>query len=86
MMYRIVFSKQARKALQRMPAALAEKITRKLDEIAKNPVAVRSDVSPLRGRPGFRLRVGGYRVVFLVEDEVLQILVIKIGPRGDVYK
>lgn len=85
-MYRVILSKQARKTLKRMPAALAERITRKLNEIAKAPSAVRSDVIPLRGRLGYRLRVGNYRVVYSVKDEVLQIFVIKVGPRGDVYK
>ncbi len=57
-----------------------------MEEIAKNPYAVCSDVSPLRERPGFRVRVGNYRAVFTVQDEILQVFVIKIGPRGDVYK
>jgi mRNA interferase RelE/StbE len=86
MMYRIVYSKQALKALKKMPGAMAERTRRKMEEIAKNPFAIRSDVSPLRGRPGFRLRVGNYRAVFTVQDEILQVFVIKIGPRGDVYK
>jgi len=86
MVYRIVFSKQALKALKKMPNFMAERIRGKLDEIAKNPAAIRSDVSPMRGRPGFRLRVGNYRAVFTVTDEILQVFVIKIGTRGDVYK
>ena len=34
----------------------------------------------------FRLRVGAYRVVFTIIQEEVLIYVIKIGPRGDVYK
>ncbi len=34
----------------------------------------------------FRLRIGGYRSVFRVVKEEIIILVINIGPRGDVYK
>jgi len=32
----------------------------------------------------FRLRVGDYRVVYRIEDD--EVLVLKIGYRGDVYK
>ena len=41
---------------------------------------------PLRGRPGFRLRVGTWRVIFERDEEAQTIDVLRIGPRGDVYK
>lgn len=44
------------------------------------------DVKPLKGRPGWRLRVGNYRVLFLVEQEKQIFLVTDIGSRGDIYK
>jgi len=34
----------------------------------------------------YRLRVGDYRVIYLIEGRRLVILVIKIGHRKDVYK
>ena len=40
---------------------------------------------PLRGRPGFRLRIGGWRVIFDRHEEAREIDVLRIGPRGDVY-
>ncbi|WP_282433076.1 type II toxin-antitoxin system RelE family toxin [Desulfosporosinus meridiei] len=34
----------------------------------------------------YRLRVGNYRIVFSKDDENIVISIIKIGPRGEVYK
>jgi mRNA interferase RelE/StbE len=44
------------------------------------------DVDVLQGKKGYRLRVGQYRVLYTREDDQLIIEVVKIRPRGDVYK
>jgi mRNA interferase RelE/StbE len=41
---------------------------------------------PLVGSPYFRVRVGDYRIVYLVEDGVLLITVITLGHRREVYR
>jgi mRNA interferase RelE/StbE len=38
------------------------------------------------GEPGFRLRVGDYRVLMDIDQGRLMILVIKVGHRKDIYK
>jgi mRNA-degrading endonuclease RelE of RelBE toxin-antitoxin system len=30
--------------------------------------------------------VGDWRVIYVIQDEALLILVLKVGPRGDVYR
>jgi mRNA interferase RelE/StbE len=39
----------------------------------------------LQGRDGLRVRVGDYRVIYLVEDNVLRVLVIAVGHRREIY-
>jgi len=34
----------------------------------------------------YRIRVGAYRIVYRVEDDVLIVLVLKLGHRRDVYR
>ncbi|CAG0971771.1 hypothetical protein MYXO_01344 [Myxococcaceae bacterium] len=34
----------------------------------------------------YRLRVGDYRVVYAIEDDVLLVLVVRIGHRREVYR
>jgi len=40
----------------------------------------------LRGRPGLRIRVGDYRIIYTVVDEVLLVVVVTLGHRRDVYR
>jgi mRNA interferase RelE/StbE len=41
----------------------------------------------LAGDSGFyRIRVGDYRVIYSIEDDVLLVLVLKVGPRRDIYR
>jgi len=41
-------------------------------------------VRALRGRPGWRVRVGDYRIIDVIEDDVL--VVLTLGHRSDVYR
>ena len=40
----------------------------------------------LVGRPGFRIRVGDYRVIYTVNDGVALVLVVELGHRREVYE
>lgn len=40
----------------------------------------------LRGRDGYRVRVGDYRILYTVADEVLLVVVVTLGHRRDVYE
>ncbi|MBG6055015.1 mRNA interferase RelE/StbE [Salinibacterium sp. CAN_S4] len=39
----------------------------------------------LRGRPGLRVRVGHYRIIYTIDDDVLLVVVVTLGHRSDVY-
>ena len=78
--------KRAIKALRRMPDEDAHRIRGELEKLVQDPGRSDIDVALLRGRPGFRLRVGGWRVIFEQHEKVREIEVLRIGRRGDVYK
>jgi mRNA interferase RelE/StbE len=44
------------------------------------------DVDKLKGESGYRLRVGQYRIIYTLYEDQLMIEVVRIKPRGDIYK
>ena len=84
--YSINLAPKARKRLLRLDRPLRNRLTERMMRLAEWP-ETGLDVKPLKGeRAGeYRLRVGEYRVVFIVVEEPRHILVRKIGPRGRVY-
>jgi len=84
-MYKITFSKQADKALRKMHRNLALKIAKKIKELANHPEKM-SNIKKLTDHPGYRMRVGNWRVVYLIDDREKNIHIIKIKTRGGVCK
>jgi mRNA interferase RelE/StbE len=84
--YQVEYLRTAQKALRRMPADVARRFLDAFDRLAIDLASPGLDVRPLRGRPGWRLRIGGWRAVYRVEEGRLLILVLDVGPRGDIYK
>jgi mRNA interferase RelE/StbE len=84
--YKILFTKQAAKSLQKMPHKTALLIWEKLAQIASDPYAQHLNTTKLQERPGYRLRVGDWRVIYDIRNDELVILVLKIATRGEVYR
>ena len=84
-MYAVEFTRDALKTLTKMPRDLRELVKAKLAELAADPVQARN-VKKLVGRPGYRLRVGDWRVIYELESGRLVVRVLDIGPRGGVYQ
>ena len=83
MTYNIVFDKRAEKFLLTQPKKQQERL---LSAIMNLPYT--GDIKMLRGysKKSFRLRVGSYRIIYQVKEEILTIVVININTRGDIYK
>jgi len=84
--YKITFTAQAAKALLKMPRNTALLIREKLNQVAANPFASIPNAKKLPGRAGYRLRVGDWRVIYEINKEEITVIVLKIAPRGEVYK
>lgn len=86
-MYTIKYKKSAQKALQSMPSKVAAKFIEAFEMLAANPASKALDIKPLKGEGSlYRLRMGSWRAIYEIENSQLIIYVVKIGPRGDVYK
>jgi mRNA interferase RelE/StbE len=85
--YRIIYKKSASRALAKLPRPIVQEFLEGFELLASDPTNTKTlDVKKLEGREGYRLRVGKWRALYRIEAEQLIIEVIKIGPRGDVYK
>ncbi len=85
-MYELKYRRQARNYLARLPLKIKSAIVNNLHELAANPDNPSLDIDVLKGRKGFRLRVGQYRIIYTRQDDQLLIEVVKVRTRGDVYK
>ncbi len=84
-MFTVEYSKSARKALKAMPRNVAKLIVDKIGAMAADPFAPNNNVRKLTIHPGYRLRVGDWRVVCLIHERALLIAVVRIAPRGEAY-
>ena len=65
---------------------MAKTIREKLEAIAANPYSDHANAKKLQGRDGYRLRVGDWRVIYEIQNDELVILVLRVAPRGEVYR
>lgn len=81
-MYNIIFANKAKKQLFKLSKEMQERIIDALERIRIKPETY---VRKLVNDPGYRLRVGDYRVLLDINKGDLIILVIKIGHRRNIY-
>ena len=93
MAWRIEFDAGALKDLHGLDRQVARRITRFLRERLAQMEDPRGLGAPLRssaGDPGavplWRYRVGDWRVVARIEDDVLRVLVLRVAHRREVYR
>ncbi len=84
--YRIEYRKSAVKAFRVMPSTLSIRFLAAFEQLANDLDDVGLDIKKLQGREGFRLRIGGWRAIYRIENDRLLIEVLNAGSRGDIYK
>lgn len=82
--YRVEVRPAALKALRKIDPADARRIQGAIALLARDPRP--PGARALQGRPGLRVRVGDYRIIYTVEDDVLLVVVVTLGHRREVYR
>lgn len=82
---RIEFVRSAAKAYARLAPTLQRRVDRELTRLCESPrhpgvICLQSDDEL------YRVRIGDLRLLFSVEDQILLVLIVKIGHRGSVYR
>ncbi|MFJ9777552.1 type II toxin-antitoxin system RelE/ParE family toxin [Kitasatospora sp. NPDC101157] len=87
MKYAFRFTASARRQLRGIGQVDAMQILAALTRLGDDPYADDPDVKKLTGHTGlYRLRVGIYRVAYEIHDDVLVIVVVKVGNRREIYR
>ena len=85
MVYTIRFKPSAVRALGRVPKENQRRIALKIEALAGNPRP--HGVEKLRSEDNlYRVRIGDYRGIYQIQQEVLLILVVRIGHKREVYR
>lgn len=84
MAYAIEFRNRVLKALLKIKEPHYSAIKKQIYDLADEPRP--KGYRKLKGRKGYRIRVGDYRVIYEIIDEILLIDVIDLGHRKDIYE
>ena len=84
MAYTVILKRSAEKELVRLPEALHRRIVTKQLELENNPRP--PGVQKLHGHDSHRIRIGDYRVLYLIDDSSATVQVTAIGHRREVYR
>jgi mRNA interferase RelE/StbE len=81
--YAVLIKRSAEKEVNRLPAKTFDRIASALAALSHEPRP--RGCRKLRGSEQYRLRVGDYRVLYLISDEKRTVEIVAVGHRRDVY-
>lgn len=83
MSYCVLILRRAQKEFANLPKDIYSKVSKALQLLGEEPRP--SGCLKLKGREGWRIRVGNYRVLYKIDDEQKIVTVVHVGHRKDVY-
>ena len=83
--YQIAFTPAAQRQLASLDPPTQRRVAHRIEALGSEPRPPGAEA--LKGGQGeLRIRIGDWRIIYMVHDAKLLVLVIKIGHRGDVYR
>ena len=85
MAHRIELAPRAKRDLKKLPVDVRRRIAPHIDALGQNPRP--PGVVKLSGEEStYRIRVGEYRIVYEIRDDILLVTVVKVKPRREAYR
>jgi mRNA interferase RelE/StbE len=84
MIYKVLLTPAAKRQFGKLPRPVQKRLAEVIDGLAKQPRSAQS--AKLTGYDLYKVRCGDYRVVYRIEDDRLQVLIVKLGHRREVYR
>lgn len=83
--YRVRVQRRPQRYMRRLPKPILQRIRTAIRSLAENPRPLGYEA--LSGFENlYRIRVGDWRVIYAIEDDELVVLIVEVGPRGQVYR
>ena len=84
MTYTVYLKKSAEKELKDLPEDVHDRIVKQL-------LALKNDPRPrgskkLRGREGYRIRVGDYRILYVIDESKKMVEIVSVAHRRKIYR
>jgi mRNA interferase RelE/StbE len=84
MSYQVKIDRKVLKRLEKIPEPFYKSLKDSILELGDEPRP--NGYIKLKGRAGYRIRVGNYRVIYEIEDSIKIVEVLDVGHRGDIYE
>jgi len=82
--YKIEIKKSATKEISKLPNKEIHRIIDKIQALSEEPRP--NTCKKLSGDEKYRIRVGNYRILYSIEDNVLVVYIVKVGHRKNIYE
>jgi len=82
--FEVEMLKSAAREYERLPRREKQRIAEAIDALESDPYPPGAE--RLQGYPGYRIRSGRFRVLYLVDDAARRITIVRIVARKDVYR
>ncbi|MCL5797488.1 MAG: type II toxin-antitoxin system RelE/ParE family toxin [Patescibacteria group bacterium] len=80
----VFLSSKAVRQLKKLPESMHEVIIDRIEKLSGNPFP--SGGKKLENRPGWRFRIGDYRVLYTVDKEKKEVTILSVAHRKEAYK
>lgn len=85
MAYRVVLRRSAARELGALPQPVRSRVTRIISGLATNPRPPGAKLLNSADR-GWRVRVGDYRILYRIDEEIILVVVVRIRHRSKAYR
>ncbi len=83
--WHVIIHRRVEKLLYRLPDQIVERFSETVESLVMNPRP--HGYKKLSGHENlYRVRIGDWRLSYVIEDEKLIVLVLEFSPRGDAYR
>ena len=86
MTYRVLIVPSAQREIADLPTTLRVRVDRRIAALADNPRPHGVVTMKGGGKGYYRVRVGNYRIIYRVKDDLLIVVILRVRHRGEAYR